>query len=110
MTKSGREDAERQRSPVWHIEIRQHEKYAFVIDPDSRPKVRYIKTHRCVYHVPCVVCGARIGKPCVGVRGEAVTEVHPSRRDVFYKRVTEEAAAEQFGPARRKGAWRRQGA
>lgn len=92
--------ADKQRSPVYYIEIRQHEKYAFVPDPDLAT-TRYVKTHRCVYYVPCHSCQAAIGAPCVGSSGKTTAEVHPIRRDLFYKRVTEEAAQEH-AKARKK--------
>lgn len=89
--------------PVWTIEIRNGERFAFVVDPNSRPRTRYVRTHRCALYVPCAACKAQIGTPCLAKTGDAMVEVHYIRKEVFYKRVTQELAEEAMAakPARR---------
>lgn len=83
------------RGDTYHIEIRNQEKHAFLLDPDIRPASRYVKTHRAAIYVDCPFCKAAKGHPCRTVNNRTTAQVCELRRDVFYERMTEDMAREK---------------
>ena len=83
-------------SKVLHMQVWGYEKWAFVQDPTLRG--RWIRTHRSANAVACILphCESQIGEPCKGPQGHYLTEVHPVRKDAYYKRQTSELEREQF--------------
>lgn len=83
------------RSRTIHVQLSETEKVAFLLDPDLAPLGRYVKTHKCAAYQNCPVCAVNPGEPCLTPQGATSTKVCSLRRDLFYDRVTKEAAEEQ---------------
>ncbi len=83
-----------------HVQLSETEKVAFLIDPLSRPRTRYVKTHRCAAYQDCPLCQVGAGEPCKTPSGESSTKVCVVRRELFYGRVSRETADEQASIAR----------
>jgi hypothetical protein len=90
------------RGEVLYAEYRTEAKYAFVRHPLMRGA--WLRVHRSANFTACMACGAQIGEPCYNQATgfPMANDVHPVRKDVFYKRTSEQLAAEQFREVRRE--------
>lgn len=86
---------------VMHMQIWDYAKEAFV--PNWKlGGANYVRTHRCVFTTPCSACGAEVNEACWGTTGQRYTgNVCPVRKDVFFKRITQELADEGYKVIRR---------
>lgn len=81
---------------VMHMQIWDYAKEAFV--PNWKlGGANYVRTHRCALNTPCSACGAEVNEACWGTKGQRYTgNVCPVRKDVFFKRMSQELADERF--------------
>jgi hypothetical protein len=72
-------------------------------------RAAYLRLHPCVQENGCEACGSKVNEPCYSQSTGLVmrTEVHPSRKDVYYGRVAAELEREKFKVVRKEAMQRR---
>lgn len=87
-------------SSEWQMEVRNATQARFAFVPDPMTRARWVRTHRCANWVDCAACDAKRGHPCYGPNGMPTQDVHPARKDLFYKRVEKEILFEKLKKVR----------